>query len=66
MAIPVRSHPADTPHYYVAGVLSDIMLGLASAVRIDGRNNIQIGSEIYAGRFIRHAAGYGWFWAFFV
>lgn len=66
MAIPVRNQPPDTPHYCMAAALSDIMLGLASAVRINGRCNIQIGSEIYVGRVIRHAAGYGWFCAFFV
>jgi hypothetical protein len=38
MAIPVRKNPEGTPHYCVAGALSGIMLGLASAVRIGRRN----------------------------
>ena len=66
MAISVRNHPADTPHYCVAAALSDCMLGLASAIRIDGGYNIQIGLEIFTGRFIRLVAGYGLFCASFV
>ena len=49
-AIPVRKNPGGTPLYCVAGALSDIMSGLGSVLCIRGECNIQIDSEIYAGR----------------